>query len=155
MSAVIEKGKRPGIVSRYFSNVARTKTPRKVKRLIYLSTILGMLQNQKDPDIELVKKLNEIFQVARDPNAYLFPMHIRSMIWKGHCGSTIKLVRGVVPITEIKNLNLTDTDATDIGVYFAEHSPEWIRYGSNDLLISDVKKMLQQLMDYNHKHCFA
>ena len=132
-------------VTRFLIRLAEVKLSRRLKRLIYISSILGVIKQIKDPDMQLITKLNDIFRVARYPDAYIFPMYIKSMIWKSAATRSIIVNDKVVPVSGLKCHGLSNEEREDIGVYFAANAPEWLRYGSNAVMVSDVSLLLKQI----------
>lgn len=131
--------------TRYLERIAHTKLPRRWKRLIYVSSILGLIQQVKDPDMRLVNKLNKVLRIADNSNSYILPMYIKSIIWKQAANHSIVLGDRSISVEEIGACDLTRTDCTAIGVYFANNAPAWLKYGSDELMVSDVKLLINQI----------
>lgn len=131
--------------TRFLARLAEVKLSRRLKRLIYISSIFGVIKQIKDPDMTLITKLNEIFKVARYPDAFIFPMYIKSMIWKSAATRSVIINNKEVPVAGLKCRGLNNEEREEIGVYFAANAPEWLRYGSNTVMVSDVSLLLKQI----------
>lgn len=132
-------------ITNWLTKIAEAKLPRRFKRLIYISSILGIIKQINDPDMALIAKLNEVFRIAKYPDAFIFPMYIKSMIWKSAAVRSVTLTDRVVPVAGLKCRGLKNEEREEIGVYFAANAPEWLRYGTNAVMISDVSLLLKQI----------
>lgn len=131
-------------ISRYFYRLIEQKLPRRVKRLIYISSILGLIQQVKEPDMRLVDKINRVFKVANSPEAYRFPVYIKGVIWRGMCAD-ITVGDKKVTICSLKDTVLDQEEQLRVGNYFALQAPDWLKYGSMDLMVQDVLVLIGQL----------
>lgn len=138
-----------GFLTRWFFSLLERNLPRKFKRLIYVSSILGLFEQMKDPDMTLVKKLNDTFKLAEYPDAFAFPMYIKSVIWKGALNEPVELhTREKVSIGELINQELNSKDCMAIGEYFATRTPKWLSYGSIDLMANDIVLLVKELKQF-------
>lgn len=104
----------------------------------------------KDPDELLIDKLNQALHLAHYPNSMAFPMHIRSVIWRDSLLGVVTLQgHESVQISDLINCELSSKDYTAVGEYFATRSPDWLRYGAAELMISDVILLLKQIRIFN------
>lgn len=134
-----------GFIARYFENVASTKLPRKWKRLIYVSSLMGLLQECQDPDMELVNKLNKVFKIVTNPQAYKLPIACKGIIWRNITNGVIDLERGKILVSQVLSSPLSRSDSVAVGIYLAESCPKWLEYGSKDLMIHDACLLLNEL----------
>lgn len=134
-------------VRRYLEKIAESKLPRRMKRLIYVSSIAGLINQMTDPDATLVRKLNDILALAKHPEAYLLPIYIKSLIWKTLPANNIQLLNRTVGIADLCSCDLSYTDRNVIGIFFANNAPSWLRYGSTELMVRDVSDLLGHLKE--------
>ncbi len=148
-----------GFFTRIFTKILDNYLPPKFKRLIYVSSILGLIQQMQDPDMALVKKLNDTLKLAHFPDAYAFPMYIKSVIWRGAMFDQVCLhTNETVPIGELMKQDLNSKDCTAIGEYFASQTPEWLKYASIEVMVNDVVRLIKQLRQFSgqtHTHVMA
>jgi hypothetical protein len=143
--------KKGGFISNYFKRVMTDKLPRRLKRLIYISSIMGLIQQVKEPDMSLVNKLNEVFKIAKHPDAFIFPMYIKSIIWRDAVSVAILAEDNrTINIGNIVQCDLTTRDCKTIGEHFAANAPSWLKYGSEALMINDVITLVSQLKKFDH-----
>ena len=141
---------RRGIFSRTFYKVLENNLPRRFKRLIYVSSILRLIQQVQDPDMQLITKLNNIFKIAHSPDAFAFPMYIKSAIWKDAIDEAVYITSDKeVAIEDLISQDLSNKDCTVIGEYFANHAPTWLLYGAVDTMVNDIVMLVKQLKQYN------
>jgi len=123
------------------------KVPRKFKRLVFLSSVLGIIDNIKNPTDEIISKLNEVLSLAHDKKALMLPIYIHSFIWKSVMEPAMETDQQLV--NSIKNVvsgNIDETSKNYLTNFFIANSPEWLRYGSIDL----IKQELNTLFTYSH-----
>lgn len=149
----VNRVKKGGIISNYFKRVLTDKLPRRVKRLIYVSSIMGLIQQVKQPDMSLVNKLNDVFKIAKCPDAFIFPMYIKSIIWRDvSFVAKLSETGKAISIGDVVHQELTPRDCKAIGEHFLANVPSWLRYGSDALMISDVVTLVSQLKQFDNSH---
>lgn len=129
------------ITSSLFKRIC-THLPRKLRRLVYMSSILGLFTG-RHPDMELVTKLNRILQLAKDPDAYKWSIQVNSFIWEGITGLNIN--GAVLPFNVTSLRTLDDEDFRRVGCELSKRAPAWIRYGSDDLMATDATAVMMNL----------
>jgi len=135
--------------TRIASALARSCS-RRVKRLIYISSIMGLLEQVKDPDMQVVGKLNEIFKIAKHPEAFTFPMYIKSFIWKDVGNMAVQVDEQTsLAIPQILSCDLSTRECTAIGEHFAKRAPAWLKYASLELMVEDVVRLVHQLKSFH------
>jgi hypothetical protein len=139
-----------GYFSKMFAKILENKLPRSFKRLIYVSSILGLIQKMRDPDMVLVGKLNEVFKLAEYPDAFAFPMYIKSVIWKNASTEQICFENGEqIDVGDLIKKDLTAIQCTAIGRHFASQAPSWLKYGSMDLMVNDIVMLIKRLREFS------
>lgn len=131
--------------SRYLSKNLAELLPRRIKRLLYVSSVLGMVLQSKNPDPAIVSKVNEKLQLAYSASGMLFPIYIGSIIWKSLKSNVIMLQTGLVPVTCLDPGKFCDMDCWRTGLFFARNSPDCLRYASDETMTADVHDMLVTL----------
>lgn len=137
-------------LSRRLTSVIGKKLSRRFKRLIYISSVMGLLEEVKDPDMRVIQKLNEIFKIAKYPDAIVFPMYIKSLIWKDVSSMAVMVDSDKqLALHSVMRIDLTTEEFTAIGEHFAKRAPSWLRYGSVESMVEDVVKLIHQLKRYH------
>jgi len=129
----------------FFSKILKNILPKKIKKLILVSSILAIVKKSKDPDMELIKKLNDVLNLAHDPNAFIFPMKINSFIWDTS-SSRLMINNRFISFDEITKLELSSDDYAGIGDYFANVAPKWIKYADSKTISEDVTVLIKQIV---------
>ena len=132
--------------SRYLTKHIADVLPRRVKRLLYVSSAMGTILREKSPDTKLVSKINDKLKLAYGASGLLFPIYIGSFIWKQLKTSVVYIHCGPVKLTELPLDKMNDMDCWKTGIVFAKNVPVWLRYGSTELMTADIHDMLV-LMD--------
>lgn len=124
------------------------KLPDKTKRWIFLSSLLALINNKDsisyEDDIELIKHLNDVFNLSAQPGACLFSMHIKNFIWKD-TPCKIKLNNEEVSISELSKRNLSDKEIETVGIFIKNIIPSWLRYDSDVSVMNDVQLLIKQM----------
>ena len=128
--------------SRYLAKHLAEMLPRRFKRLLYVSSAMGTLLKEKHPDNALVMRINKKLRLAYSATGMMFPIYIGAMIWKNLANSIISLTVGPVTLSDLHVHMLNDMDCWKTGALFAKNVPQWLRYGSTELMTADVHDML-------------
>lgn len=131
--------------SRYLMKQLAEVLPRRVKRILYVGSALGMLLREKSLDTSIVEKINNKLQLGYGVFSVLFPIYIGCVIWKNLMTNVIELQTGFVPLSKIDARNLSDADCWKVGAYLARRGPPCLQYGSDQLMTADVHDMLTAL----------
>ncbi len=118
---------------------------RRMKRLVFISSIVGLVYKVKDPDIKVISKLNAILDLANSPQAMELPYRVKSVIWKdkdlnilGHDGKAIH-------IEDVKTFEMDSTDIDNLSTQVVSQTPWWLKYSSTEVMCSDLKTLFKQI----------
>lgn len=131
--------------SRYLSQEAGQVLPRRIKRLIYVSSAMGLLLKTRELDARLAERINSTMKLAYGASGLLFPVYIGAIIWKNLKTNLVELKLGPVQLTSIDVYKLDDMDCWRTGLFFARNVPTWLRYGTIELMTADIHDMLVEL----------
>ncbi len=122
--------------------------PDKTKRWIFISSFFALVQDKKDidyeTDIELIKHINETFNISVQPKACLFSMKIKNFIWKD-IPKKIKLDNEEVDINELGKKHLSEKELETVGNFIKNIIPSWLAYDSSESFINDVRLLIKQI----------
>lgn len=116
--------------------------PRRTKRLLFLSSLSGKVidgaqaeTNDETFERETRMKIQEAFNLCKDPNAIELPMALNRKIW------------GKRPIDELVCPLYLDDDesfikATRIARQIVAIMPCWLVYGTTRAIIDDVRQLI-------------
>lgn len=122
-------------MKRTFISLLGKKFPRKIKRLIYISSLAATLKQIDTPDNILSKQLNNIFKIARYPDAILFPMYIKSLIWTD-------LDKEVINLANKENVNIEENILAE---KCTKVMPKWLVYDSMEKIKLDTSLVIHNL----------
>lgn len=123
---------------------AKEILPARVKRMMFVSSITGLMRQITDPNEELVARLNEVFKAVHYQGTITATMKVKAIIWR-KINPTVELNGRSVTIAGMDKMTLTDDEAEQVASYFATNVPSWMRYGSRELMIHDVKEVMHQM----------
>lgn len=140
-------------MSHYIKSLMKDMLPRRMKRLIYLSSILGVIEHvQKDPDLALIEKLNDVLKLADNANSYRLPIYVKSLIWKdAEQDRGVLMNEHYVPISQIQiQESMSMSEKTKLADFFTFKCPDWLKYGSEQLMENDVVNLIDNLIAVKH-----
>ncbi len=115
-------------LTRMLSEKAQELLPTRIKRLLYIGSVIGVLFS-KTPDPIMLARINEALKVSYAVNSMLFPAYISDRIWVD------------IVIEHSKLMALKDLESREkwgICLQFAHRCPLWLQYGSEQLMAADV-----------------
>lgn len=145
------KSKLENIVTLFLSNIF---SPR-VKRMIFLSSFLAYVQGTNHPDKELLVKLNKLLNLAQLDDAVMAPSMLNQKIWGatlprdeplGNSGIMLK------ELDQIQDYKIFVSQARKISDSVIKNAPEWLRYGSNKQIRSDLITLLTNYKALHVQH---
>ena len=143
--------KKPGRISGWLDRLLKKKLSYRLKRMIFLSSVLGLVENIQHPDNELLSKLNSVLKLAHDKQALKFPIMIHSWIWRRQKDNVIYLDGRAVPISELVNLHEGDVDFDQIAAYLFNAAPDWVVYSKFPTVSEDLRKLFDEVKEMKGK----
>lgn len=129
----------------------------RVKRLIFLSSVFGLIENVSAPSKDTLSKLNKVLRLAHNNDAIAFPIYIHSWLWS-NCEPTRKVLidDSEVSLTELlSDINECSLRETHAGVfnklakYLSNIAPEWIVYGPTQMIAKDLEVLFKKCSTHN------
>lgn len=121
--------------------------PGRAKRLMFVYSVLGYVNNDIKHNEALVKSVNDVFRLARRPEACKIPIMLNSVIWKDSKGAR-QLVAGDID----SKLTITYKDRPrpkdELVKYFVQTCPYWLRYGDTADMQRDLFKAFSAVRTY-------
>lgn len=127
--------------------------PNRIKRLIFLSSLLAYIQGTKNPDEELVCKLNQLLQLSHSSKSAMVPSMLNERIWAGVVSRDKPVANtGVVlsRLHEIQDYKILTHQARTVSDNIIKNIPYWLKYGSNKQMRSDLVKLLTNVNKLSH-----
>lgn len=127
--------------------------PRRMKRLIFVSSFIAHLRNTNNPDRQLLAKINKLLVLTSNDEALLFPIQLHQRIWDK------------VELKDVLNgKSITVDDSSQISSYrfrkpqirilseeIIKIIPSWLMYGSKNQIRSDLICIFENLNIANQK----
>ena len=142
MTLVLNRTLDGNFISRYAFHTAGEVMPRRIKRLMYMSTVLGVIIQNKFPGPDLLVPVNRVLKLARNSAALLLPVFLYEFFWKNSLQDTIHLSDRVIEVGKVSVYNINDKDLWKIALFFARRARPCMRYGSEELMIADIHDLL-------------
>ena len=134
-------------IRRYFYKSLYKKVPKRIKRLIFVASILALVDGTKEINKTLASKLNLILQVAYNVEAMYFPMAVKSIIWKSVIKNPLVTIAGnTYNIKDLNDIRVLDPDLSNVSAFLIDRMPAWLVYGSRDLMHRDIQVLFQKVL---------
>ena len=125
-----------------------------MKRLVFISSVVGLIYRVKDPDLRLIKKLNAIFKLAEYPEAMQLPFRVKSVIWKNKDLNILGQNGRVIHIFDVPTTEMKPTDIERLSSQVVSQAPWCLQYGDVEVMRQDLKKLFTQIQRAGANHAF-
>lgn len=131
--------------ARWLAKAITPPLPRRLKRLIVISSIVGAVKHIHNPDSVLINKLNRAL-VLDYKGAWTVSMLTRSLAWRFNSTEEIAIgTKGTVMVCDLNHCHLNRDEEVQVVNWFMQRMPAWLRYGSEKLMRHDIASALSQL----------
>lgn len=120
----------------------------RILRLVYISSIAGVLNDAKDVDRAMAHKLNDILSLTQIDDAVVVAAGEHSVIWGDLEDFDFVTVMDDKPtnlrdvLLALRERTVPDRVISEVAAAFTRKAPLWMRYGSDKLMEQDVEKLL-------------
>ncbi len=141
-----QQWKRLPFIKRVVFKTMCENVPRRVKRIVFIASIASLLDESKTVEEELAIKLNSILKIVRNTEGLLFPMVVKTIIWKSVIKDPLVSINGrIYKYNDLENIKQTDSNFTGLANYFISKTPLWMIYGSCELMQHDISKLCNEV----------
>ncbi len=146
MKKVIKQILPGNFFTRYLETVLCEYLPSKLKRMFYVVSVMSVITKERSPSAGILRVISRPLRLGYDATMMMFPAYIGSTIWKDFDTTQLE----GVPIGCSSDLcNVPDKELWRAGMTFATSCPDWLQYGSTQLMASDVHDLLSALSKVN------
>jgi uncharacterized Fe-S cluster protein YjdI len=133
-------------LKRFFVREMSGMVPKKAKRLIFVISILALIENSKTLNKELTHKLNAILQLAYDEEALKFPAYLKEWIWKNRIKDRMIEINGVkFDISDNAAIIQHDPKCVMLSKSILSIMPLWLMYASSEEMTHDIRMLFTML----------
>ena len=123
-----------------------TLIPKKAKRLIFVISILALIENSKILNKELTHKLNTILQLAYDEDALKFPAYLKEWIWSNHIKDRMIEVDGIkFDLADNAAIIRHDPRCVMLANSILSITPLWLMYANAEEMTHDIRMLFTML----------
>jgi hypothetical protein len=120
--------------------------PGMFKRLVYISSLLAVIDLHPTSDRALAQKLNDIFEMKKDASILSDSMVVKDVIWKKFTHArTFVYNDKLFDLDLLKEGKYNTVEIDAVATHLVETTPSWIRYASDDIMRYDIKKLFRSL----------
>jgi hypothetical protein len=138
-----------GTVEQSVPNILGRVLPKRVKRMIFVSSFIAHIQNcrQSNSNKTLLSKLNLLMQLSADDKALDLPMRLHNRIWGNiHVEEILRYKNlEITSIDEIVHMEFATPQIRTISEEIVKATPEWLKYDSNTKMRADLIKLFKNL----------
>ena len=142
MSVVLSHISAGSFLSRFMYRKMGEVLPRRLKRLMFMGSVLGVLTQNKKPNAALLYPLNAVLKAAPDASGFQFPIFMYKYLWKETLKEQLILSDVVYPVSELKIEQYDDMDIWRVAVFFAKRSRPFMQYGSLQMMATDIHDLI-------------
>lgn len=118
------------------AGVLESSLPGRMKRLILLTSIVAQAKETRSLDVQTIRKLNNLMDLAGEEKAMGLPASLSKAIWDGKTSvDAIALLSKGGPLPESTIGDLVQQIKTCI--------PAWLRYGREGEVDADLQKLFR------------
>lgn len=120
--------------------------PAMFKRLVYISSLLAVIDVQHASDQVLAQKLNNIFELNKPPSVVTDTMRVKDVVWKEFLHEKTFVYNGKeFDLDLLKDGKYNAIDIDNMTTHLIQTTPNWIRYANDDVMRHDIKKLFRSL----------
>lgn len=137
------------LYKRIFSELGNV-LPRDVKRAFFIMSVFFAVKRAEKPSTELVKKINDLLNTVHVKSRQnLITLEISNVlthyIWKSFDENGIVIDGERFTIDELCGTNIVKEKSRYVGERLISGSPEWLKYGSTELMVNDLFFVFKKL----------
>ncbi len=146
MKKVIKKILPGNFFTRYLETVLCEYLPSKLKRMFYVVSVMSLITKNRSPSAGILRVIARPLRLGYDATMMMFPAYISETIWKD---LDTERLEGL-PLGHSEALcEVPEKEIWKTGMLFATNCPDWLQYGSTQLMASDVHDLLSTLSKVN------
>jgi len=113
--------------------------PSRIKRLMFVFSVLGFVDEAIEDDMKLIDQLNGLLRLPKSPDVCKASMQVKHAIWQG-TGINFEYMDLHRPMEARRAALANDRDR--MVTYFIDNCPKWLRYGHET---ADMRRDLNHL----------
>lgn len=124
----------------FTSRVLGKLLPRRMKRLIFVSSFIAHLRNTTDPDRDLLSKINKLLSLSNRDEALLLPIQLHQQIWSKVFLKEVFQEKSINfdDISQIASFKFHKPQIRTLSEEIIKVIPSWLMYGSRNQVKNDL-----------------
>lgn len=139
MSDLLMRSLPGNIITRYLKRTVADILPSTLKRTFVVSSALAVVTKNKNPDTRLLDSLDRFLNLGYRPEIMAFPAFISGYVWKDLDVSAL----GSYDEHGLRLAGMSDKDCWHVAVVLAKSCPEYLNYGSIQLMATDLHNLIK------------
>ena len=121
----------------------------KTRRMIFLSSIYGLIMDITKPDASNAEKLSKVLNIGRTGKGIEFPIAIKSVIWYRCLDSSLEVQGRTLHLRDLANPSLSEEDGSLMVETIINIMPSWLRYAKRSQMVYDLQRLVKHLQSGN------
>lgn len=134
-----------GFMKRFVVKMAYRLFNWRSRRMIFLSSIYGLMTNNNEADYARTVQLTQVLNLARNPAALQFPIAIKSVIWSKRLPSGIMVDGKKFQVSDMARTDLKDGVHDALVDELLKKTPEWLHYARLSQMRYDLECLFKLL----------
>ena len=130
-----------GFVSRVIHRFLKYRLSCRIKRMIFLSSLLGFTKCKDLPSIDTIIKINEVLGLAHDVEAIKLPIFIRTWLWNHEFDEEITVSNRRILLSQFYDIQLSRNEFERLADYIISKAPDWLIYAGKDTICNDLESL--------------
>lgn len=121
--------------------------PKRYKRAIVMSSLLGFIGKVEDPDKELLNKINTAWSLCKDDGTLFIPIRKTNWIWRNlpnEINEVTSTHGNVKDFHELTYKKVTYAQARAISGFILKYLPNWLVYDSKRKMKRDITDIIKK-----------
>ena len=134
---------RESLTARFLGQVL----PKRMKRLIFVSSFIAHIKNSTNPDKELLSKINKLLLLSSNDDALLLPVQLHQQIWQKVVLKDVLTDKNIEidDISQIASYSFKKPQIRTLSEEIIRVIPNWLLYGSKTQIRSDLICIFQNM----------
>ena len=137
---------RKGGNSPLFRHAVRHLLSWKIRRLIFLSSLYGVVRDVNHVDKENAKRLVKALNIAIRPDSVQLPVAVKSVIWSHRVEEGIYVGGRHLHVQDLGSHEVKDGEREELAKWVIKKMPDWLHYAKSAQMLYDVKRMSDMMV---------
>lgn len=138
--------------SSFVLNLLRRRLPRKYKRILFVMSVMGVFHQTLERNAEVAKRISEAVNAHDEKQMLDNCGSFSELVWRGIGKRLMTISYMLVSLEDFYLAEPNEEELTRLGTYFVRNAPDYLVYGSHDLMVHDAVTVLREIQaEFNER----